>query len=275
MQQLARISTLLLIAVVAATSAACDNAPAATEVPAEPTTAVPDVTPEPTLAGYAPDTVLSIIEGPLRVRSKPTVDADSEKFNPLLATGQRVLVMSGPVAGSGYSSWYLVRSVAKRVTQDGWISAAARDGTPWVEPNAVDCPESATLADIGALDPALRIPCFRGQELTFTTTITWGAQCGDGVLVERPDWMSGCLTTFRWGGKTSSVFVAVPPELNGAVGTHQLGDTLKATVTAHLDDAAAQTCTPKPNLPGDPVIVAATVILDCRAMFVATAFEKQ
>jgi hypothetical protein len=197
----------------AVVAAACDNAPPAVEVTTAPAESTPEVTPEPTLAGYAPDTVLSIIEGPLRVRSKPTVDADSEKFNPLLATGQRVYVISGPVAGSGYSSWYLVRSVAKRVTQDGWISAAARDGTPWVEPNAVDCPESATLADIGALDPALRIPCFRGQELTFTTTITWGAQCGDGVLVEQPDWLSGCLTTIRWGGKTSNGVVAGPPEL--------------------------------------------------------------
>jgi hypothetical protein len=133
----------------------------------------------------------------------------------------------------------------------------------------------ATLPDIGALDPALRILCFGGRELTFTTTVVWGGLCGDGALFDKPDWMASCLSTFHWGSKTSSVIVAVPPELADAVGAHKLGDTLKAKVTAHLDDPGALTCTPKAGAPGDPVIVAATVILDCRVMFVATSFEKQ
>jgi hypothetical protein len=269
-------SRLGILAALAVLVAACGGTPAATP----PTSTAPETAPaaspaESAAAGYAPDTLLSIIEGPLRVRSKPSVDPDSEKFTPLLDTGQRVYVISGPVAdGTGYN-WYLVRPVAKRVTQDGWISVAARDGTPWVEPAAVDCPPTTTLADIGALDPALRIPCYGGRELTFTTTVVWGGLCGDGVLFSTPDWMAGCLSTFRWGSKSSTVIVAVPPELQAAAGSHKAGATLKATVTAHLDDAGAATCAPKDGASGDPVIVAASVILDCRAMFVATSFEAQ
>ncbi|HJP89844.1 MAG TPA: hypothetical protein VJ850_12485 [Candidatus Limnocylindrales bacterium] len=260
-------------ALLAFTVAACGGNPPATQAPAQtasPTEAAPA---ESAPTGYAPDTLLSIIEGPLRVRSKPSVDADSEKFSPLLETGQRVYVISGPVQGSGYN-WYLVRPVSKRVTQDGWISVAARDGTPWAEPAAVDCPAVPTLADISALDPALRILCYREKELTFTATLVWGGNCAS-LLFDTPDWMAGCLSTFKWGGKTSTVIVAIPPELKDAAGSHKQGDSMKATVTAHVDDPGAATCAPKAGAPGEPAIVAATVILDCRAMFVATSFEKQ
>lgn len=271
---LARLPLAALLAI--SILAACGGEAPPTEAPTILPTSAPEVTPEASSpAGYAPDTLLSILEGPLRVRSKPSVDEDSIKFTPLLETGQRVYVISGPVEGSGYTGWYLVRPVSKRVTQDGWISAAARDGTPWVQPAAIDCPSVPTLADIDAMDAALRIPCFTGRELTFTTTVYWGAMCGDANSLAKPDWMAGCLSTFRWGSKTSDVFVAIPPDLSGAVGTHELGDSFKAKVTAHLDDPGALTCEPKPVPDADPVILAASAILDCRAMFVATSFEAQ
>jgi hypothetical protein len=272
-----RLVAAFLAAFLAATFvAACNGDAAVTQAPTDAPGSVVAATPEASAAtGYAPDTLLSIIEGPLRVRSKPSVADDSIKFNPLLETGQRVYVISGPVAdGTGYN-WYLVRPVSKRVTQDGWISVAARDGTPWVEPAAVDCPSVTTLADIDALDAAVRIPCYAGKELTFTATVVWGGNCGDADVLAQPDWMAACLSTFRWGSKTSDVYVAIPPELAGAVGTHALNETFKAKVTAHLDDPGALTCKPKPVTGADPVILAATAILDCRAMFVATSFAKQ
>jgi hypothetical protein len=250
--------------------AACNGSTPATEAPSEPTAAPVETAG----TGYAPDTLLSVIEGPLRVRSKPSVEDDSVKFTPLLDSGQRLFVISGPVEGSGYVSWYLVHPLGG-ATPNGWASAAARDGTPWLEPAAADCPPVLTLSDLGRMDPALRILCAAGRELTFTTTVTWGANCGDANELAKPDWMAGCLSTFRWGGKDSTVVVAVPPDLAGAVGDNQLGDTYKATVTAHLDDPAALTCEPKTGLQGEPVIVAATVVLDCRAMFVATVFDRQ
>jgi hypothetical protein len=260
---------------VASIVAACGGSDATPETPTQAPASAPEVTAEPSVAiGFAPDTLLSIIEGPLRVRSKPSVEADSIKFTPLLETGQRVYVISGPVEGSGYTGWYLVRPVSKRVTQDGWISTAAREGTPWAEPAAIDCP-TATLADIDAIDAALRIVCFSGREFTFTATVVWGAMCGAANTLSNPDWMAGCLSTFRWGSKTSDVFVAIPPELAGSVGDFKMGDTFKATVTAHLDDPGATTCKPKPVQDADPVILAASAILDCRAMFVATSFQKQ
>jgi hypothetical protein len=263
-------SSLLLAGVLAA----CGGAEPATQPPTIGPAPTPEVTAEPSAAtGFAPDTLVSVIEGPLRVRSKPSVDADSEKFTPLLDSGQRLFVISGPVQGSGYN-WYLVRPVAKRVTQDGWVSAGSREGVPWLQTAAVDCPPVPTLADIGALDPALRILCFAGRELTFTTTIAWGGNCSGSVLFDQPDWLASCATTFRWGGKTSTVIVAVPPELADAVGSNDTGDTFSAKVTAHLDDPGGLTCKAKAGTPGDPVIVSSTVVLDCRAIFVATAFER-
>ncbi|MES1239854.1 MAG: hypothetical protein ABUL57_03230, partial [Chloroflexota bacterium] len=119
----------------------------------------------------------------------------------------------------------------------------------------------------------LRILCYGGRELTFTTTIYWGGSCGESILA-KPDWMAGCLTTFRWGSKTTDLIVAVPPELADKAGSHAEGDSFKAKVTAHLDDPGALTCEPKAGVAGDPVIVHSTVELDCRAMFVATSFEK-
>jgi hypothetical protein len=264
------------VVLLASILAACGGESPATQAPSAAPASATEASPAASAGtGYAPDTLLSVIEGPLRVRSKPSVENDSIKFTPLLETGQRLYVISGPVEGSGYTGWYLVRPVAKRVTSDGWVSAAARDGTPWLEPAAVDCPSVPTLADIDALDAAVRILCFAGRELTFTATITWGANCGESNVLSKPDWMAGCLSTFRWGSKSSDVFVAVPPELKDAAGTHKLNDAFKATVTAHLDDPGALTCQAKPVLNVDPVILAASAILDCRAMFVATSFEAK
>jgi hypothetical protein len=264
-------STMLLASILAG----CGGETPATQAPSAVPASAPDATVEPTTrTGYAPDTLLSVIEGPLRVRSKPSVEEDSVKFTPLLDTGQRLYVIKGPVEGSGYTGWYLVRPVSKRVTADGWVSSAARDGVPWLEPAAVDCPPVPTLADIDAMDAAVRILCFAGRELTFTATVSWGAMCGDANLLAKPDWMAGCLSTFRWGSKTSDVFVAVPPELKDAVGTNKMGDSFKATISAHLDDPGALTCQPKPVLNVEPEILAASAILDCRAMFVVTAFKR-
>lgn len=261
----------LLLAVVLT---ACGGETPATQAPTIPQATATEATAEPTTAtGFAPDTLVSVIEGPLRVRSKPSVEADSEKFTPLLETSQRLFVISGPVQGSGYN-WYLVRPVAKRVTADGWVSAGSREGVPWLQAAAVDCPPVPTLADIAALDAAVRILCFSGRELTFTTTVAWRGACGAGVLYDKPEWLASCEMTFRWGGKSSTVTVAVPPELADAVGAHKADDTFTAQVTAHLDDPGALTCKAKAGSPGEPVIVSSSVVLDCRAIFVATAFER-
>ena len=112
--------------------AACGGGEAPTSEATPGATSAPEATAAASAAaGYAPDTLLSVIEGPLRVRSKPSVAEDSVKYTPLLETGQRVYVISGPVDdGTGYTGWYLVRPVAKRVTQDGWISSAALPVVP-------------------------------------------------------------------------------------------------------------------------------------------------
>ena len=65
-------SRALLVLVVLAVAACGGNKPVTQAPPVA--TAAPTNTPvESAATGYAPDTLLSIIEGPLRVRSKPSV----------------------------------------------------------------------------------------------------------------------------------------------------------------------------------------------------------
>jgi len=244
--------------------------PAATEAPV-PTEAGPAATDPP--IGFAPDSIISVVAGPLRVRSKPSVEDDSVKFTPLLDSGQKLFVISGPVQGSGYD-WYLARTVDDRVTQDGWVAVQSRDGIPWMEPAAIGCPP-ATLSDMARMDGAVRLHCFGSRDISFTTTLYAGATCDGTSQIADPTWLSDCQWTFRWGSKMSDVIVAVPPSLIDAVGAHAAGDAIKATVVAHMDDPVAQTCHPKSGLDVDPVILAASVILDCRTVFVATTFERQ
>jgi len=249
---------------------AATQAPAASEAPAA-TEPGPPATDPP--IGFAPDSIISVVAGPLRVRSKPSVDEDSVKFTPLLDSGQKLFVISGPVQGSGYD-WYLARTVADRVTQDGWVAVQSRDGVPWMEPAAIGCPP-ATLGDMARMDGALRLYCYGSRDISFTTTLYAGATCDGTSQVADPTWLSDCQWTFRWGSKTSDVIVAVPPDLIAAVGPHAQGDAIKATVVAHMDDQVAQTCHPKGGIDVDPVILAASVILDCRTIFVATSFQRQ
>src|SRR5262245_48566563 len=82
-----------------------------------------------------------VVDGGVRVRSLPTVDDVSIKYEPLLRRGDEVFVIGGPVAGDGYD-WYLVQSLVEGERGPfGWVSFASRDGEPWIEDVAkTDCP---------------------------------------------------------------------------------------------------------------------------------------
>ena len=71
----------------------------------------------------------------LRVRSKPSTDADSLKYEPLLAVGAGMTILEGPVAGSGLW-WYRVHLEDGLALEggrtEGWVAAGSRDGTPWI-----------------------------------------------------------------------------------------------------------------------------------------------
>ena len=69
-------------------------------------------TPSPPGPRFDLDAVVSVVEGPLRVRSLPRVADDSDKFDPLLQTGQLLFVIDGPIRASEYD-WYLVQTIGE------------------------------------------------------------------------------------------------------------------------------------------------------------------
>jgi len=58
----------------------------------------------------------------LRMRSEPSVDPSSFKYEPLLPLGTALLVLDGPVSGSGYE-WYDVAPLAPAEAAHGWVAS--------------------------------------------------------------------------------------------------------------------------------------------------------
>jgi serpin B len=127
----------------------------------------PTVTPtaEPA-SSLSPDAVAQLIPGALavtvtddlRVRSQPRVAAESLKFSPLLAKGTQLVVMGGPVEGSGYT-WLQVAPVDAALdggVDSGWVAIADHDGTAWVAP-AADPTPGYELASVQVDRPAPRL----------------------------------------------------------------------------------------------------------------------
>jgi hypothetical protein len=251
------------------------QSPEVTPTPVEPTS-----TPQPPCEGgtgtgaFEPDAIVCVIEGPLRIRSRPNTSDDSVMLEPLSQTGERLFVIDGPNVGSGYS-WYLVeRTPGYLQRADGWVAAAARDGTPWLAVASVTCPAEPSLSDLASMDPMERIHCYHAREFTFTDTVVAGPMCGDGSVLKSPTWMAGCLSTFFWGGTNSAAILAVPPNLAGELGDVEPDVSFEATVTAHMDDPAALTCIPYEGVEADYELLNPGTVLICRTMFVATSFER-
>ncbi len=74
-----------------------------------------------------------VVDGGVRVRSLPTVDAMSIKYEPLLSRGESLFVVDGPVTADGYD-WYLVQAL-QGIDRGpfGWVAAASREGETWID----------------------------------------------------------------------------------------------------------------------------------------------
>lgn len=286
--------TSLPLAATAAPIAATPTSIAQTTVPvttAPATTAPsPDVTPEPVEPSrtpsppcvanadttpdlFQPDAIVCVLEGDLRLRSRPSTADDSLKFDPLLQAGERLFVIDGPTDGSGYA-WYLVeRTPGYPVRPDGWVAGGAKDGTPWLAVAAVTCPAEPSLQDLASMDPMERFHCYHDREFTFTGALVAGYMCGDGNVLKSPTWMVSCLTVFAWGPR-STALVAVPPDLAAKIADVEYDVDFQATVTAHMDDDQAQLCVPYEGVEADYALLNAGVITFCRTMFVATSLER-
>lgn len=133
-----------------------------------------------------------VISDGIRVRSKPRVAADSIKYEPLLASGTDLSIVSGPVGASGYW-WYKVHLEdglrLEGGIELGWIAAGDHDGHPWI-----------ALVDDGMVGPDLDpVP-----DWTLPVPIVWAVgtedYAADGVVYTRyrlavanwsdfPDWL--------------------------------------------------------------------------------------
>jgi serine protease inhibitor len=112
------------------TATAAAPTPTTRPVVTSPPAATPGVAP----AALAPGSLAVTVSDRLRVRSQPRVSDDSTRYEPLLPTGTELLVIEGPVRGSGYE-WYRVAPVSLTLSggaTEGWVAAGDHDGTPWV-----------------------------------------------------------------------------------------------------------------------------------------------
>lgn len=252
------------------------SAPTATEpAPTEPAS-TPGVTCQAGAATptFEHDSIVCVVNGPLGARSKPNTSKSTVTFEPLLQAGQLLFVIDGPVEGSGFP-WYLVQDTLGNFERaDGWVAAVAEDGTPWLASATVSCPTDPSLEVLASMDAMLRLNCYHAREFTFTDTVVVGVTCGAGGILKSPEWMAGCLSTLSWGRANSGVIVAIPPDLADAVGDVDVDLSLQATITAHMDDPAAQTCVPYEGIEGDYDLINPGTVLACRGMFVATSFER-
>lgn len=241
---------------------------------AEPST--PSLAPSP--GDLAPDTIAVVTEegDNLRMRSLPTTGEESQRFEPLLSSGDRVFVLEGPVAADGYR-WYHVASLDWLPTSTdedvdppaGWIAQASQDGQTWVTPADLACPPlPLDLTALARLHPFERLACFGDQALSFQAYVPEGD--GSGRLTEPvPD------EGFHW---LQQGVMIMPIDVNDdltvrAVTIHdQPGSHLAwgdipteswIDVSARLDNAAAAEC---PTLSDQAP--AEVWILECRSSLV-------
>ncbi len=71
----------------------------------------------------------------VRMRSEPFVGPGSVKYVPTLRKGTPLIILDGPVQGSGYD-WF---HVLLKGTEWGWVAAADHDGTPWIKFTGPGC----------------------------------------------------------------------------------------------------------------------------------------
>jgi hypothetical protein len=215
------------------------------------------------------------------MRSLPTIGPESERFEPLLNTGEHVYVIDGPVAADGYQ-WYQVLSLAGRESplRSGWLAVGSREGERWVRDVPLACrapgelfEDFAALANLGS--PGA-LACFRDEELRFLAQVTSCVCTASGPAVTprwlasidrttyrltAPDWLTAARREIQpaWDPAEFSTPGLSEPSLPN--GVYQ--------VTGHYDHAAAATCRVDPDVGGDRL----AQIGACRMTLVITAIE--
>jgi hypothetical protein len=229
----------------------------------------------------APDSIAEVIEGPLRIRSKPSTADDSLKFPETLPTGASVYVIEGPVRGSDYA-WYLVAPIDTR-WQMGWVAAADHDGSPWLGAGALECPTEITLDVIANMSPVARLFCHGAREFEFHGTVQVPALgCGDPSPSWSPDWLNPVCSTYWLAEDPEDADVAlafyVPPNIPNPFQRAEDAQFVTAGIVVGMDHEAARDCTGSEQLfPGDDAYPdfphPDTFVFYCRMALVASSLS--
>ena len=202
--------------------------------------------------------VTTLADDGLRVRSKPSISEDSFKHEPLLPLGTDLLVLDGPVSGSGYD-WYEVAPLSPGKLPSGWIAAADRDGTPWIAAGTFDCPSTPTdMTALASLTRGAGLHCFAGDPITVKARLL-SCNCDIDGASYTPSWFSlgtGSGELLVEPGQTTVppdagdwFFLSLDPE-SAHPDPLPLGKVVD--VTGMFDHPAAATCT-YTEMDADPV----------------------
>jgi hypothetical protein len=242
-----------------ASPAIVTEAPSAQRSPA----ASPVRTPGASSAAIGIDRAIRTVVDNVRVRSSPGLGVSSAKLEPLLRRGTKLFVVAGPARADGYT-WYRVMPF-DGIAPSGWIASADRDRTPWVESVTQACPapplDATALLD---LRPFGGLACYGGAEIQLVGDVDCDVADVDRVI-GGPDWLkTDRYCVFDLDGETIEL-------LDGGIPGLVLPTTRRAIVTGHFDDPQAASCVYA--LREGPKQDPAFVVVNCRAMFVATRLE--
>jgi hypothetical protein len=225
-------------------------------------TEAPARTPRPTVspkAGVTVGTIVSTVVDGLRVRSQPRVSDDSIKLEPLLPLGATLYVLDGPEAGSGYA-WYEVAPVSSKTLPIGWVASTDRDGEPWIETGAFECPLAPTdFRSLARLPAGVGLACFPQVPITVEARLVECNCDADGSWFT-PSWffLGSGSPTLLVDPDASDTTVSMNPEEWFALNLDPNGekpDVLPVgevvEVTGMFDHPAAAGCT-RTEMDGEP-----------------------
>jgi hypothetical protein len=226
-------------------------------------------------AGLGPDRIGRVVatDG-LRVRSLPTVDESSERFEPLLGPGVPFYVVDGPVFADGYA-WYQIDPYGGDPSLPfGWVAAGSREGEPWIEQYLDGCETVYPSVEMLGTRPAQESLYCYGVVLPDDYELTGNLYCDLGDIegltsgpewiefdryceLRAPDWNIHDGISIRVWGKAATNLLEEGNPVDG-----------QYRVVGHFDDPASSTCRAG-GVEGD-VRDPAEVVLFCRMQFVVT-----
>jgi hypothetical protein len=244
-------------------------------------------------AAIGSDSFARVVTNDLRVRSKPGVAEDSKKLEPLLQSGELLLVLDGPVEASGYE-WYQVQPVESFEGTEsyplGWVAGAGKDGEVWITRAKVECPPLPT--DLSEIVSArwvdaklLEMMCFGDHAITFPARLVTPSEwCGLGKWpAVEPEWMGECTTAPNYlvglddhegemplhPAWSPDVDLSIAPMVEAPP-----DDRPVVLVTGRFDHPEAINCRSPGESTDTPVRDRAMTVLRCRTLFVVTSLSE-